>query len=80
MEKEFTLHDSSVDSSLEELRSTPDQNVIFGAGDVGLLVLGACWNAGIEVVALCDNSSEKIGLYAKGVPIFSPEEVLKRYP
>lgn len=49
--------------------------VIFGSGQGGLKMF-AKLSKEYEVIAFCDNSSEKEGLSFCGLPIISPEQLL----
>ncbi len=52
---------------------------LYGAGNLGQTVLGNLRRAGIEPVAFADDTPAKQGKTLDGLPIMSPQDVVKRF-
>lgn len=59
------------DAAIAALRVPDGDNIIFGAGMVGVRMLDACRRLGIRITAFCDNDRSKNR--AGGIPVLSVE-------
>jgi len=66
-------------SRLGELRPTADSTfILFGCGELGRATLSFLRNAGMSVLAFCDNNPKRWGSRVDGVPVISPTEGAER--
>lgn len=72
--------DSSRDEILRQLRMPHAQNIIFGAGRFGRIVLKAARILEVPVAAFCDNNPALQGREVDGVIVLSPDDAFTRYP
>src|SRR5437588_2787365 len=53
--------------------------VIFGAGQLGRMVLPGLRRTGLEPLAYCDNNPRRWGTEIGGVAVISPAEAIQRH-